>query len=214
MKKLYEMSDTLGQLLGQLDNDMEGKKQIHEALDFYINQYEEVAKKVDAASIVHSFHFELDSEIGRLRLKRADLDKDVKCGQGCSYCCYSMVDISRDEAVLIKGMIKEEKIDIDMFRLKHQAKSKSLKEWGKLKPKQKRCVFLDESDLCMIYKHRPAACRKLLVITDPEFCNQKKVQKVGRFIDWHVEVIASAILNGSKSGTLPEMLLEVLNERS
>ena len=41
MKKLYEMSDTLGQLLGQLDNDLEGKKQVHDALDFYIKQYEE-----------------------------------------------------------------------------------------------------------------------------------------------------------------------------
>lgn len=207
MKKLYTMSDTLGQLIKQMDVDLEGKKQVHEALDFYINQYEERVNEVDSASLVHSFHVELDSEIERLKLKRPHLAKDVKCTQGCSYCCYFNVDISRDEAALIKMVIKEKKLNIDMSRLKHQAKAKT---WGKMKPKQKRCVFLNEIDLCMIYEHRPAACRKLLVISDPKLCNPKKVQKVGRFIDWHVEVIASAILNGSKSGPLPEMLLEVL----
>ena len=214
MKKLYEMSDTLGQLIKQMDDDLEGKKQIHEALDFYINQYEERTKEVDSASLVHSFHVELDSEIERLKIKRADLAKDVKCRQGCSYCCYMNVDISRDEALLIKMVIKEKRLKIDMPRLKHQAKNQGLKAWRKLKPKQQKCVFLGESALCMIYEHRPAPCRKLLVISDPKLCNMKKVQKVGRFIDWHVEVIASAILNGSKSGTLPEMLLEVLDERS
>lgn len=207
MRKSYYMTDSLGGILKKSSNDRKALKMMNDALDFYIKQYKDGSKEVDAPSLIRSFHIALDEAIEAKKELMPTLAKDVKCESGCSFCCYCKVDISRDEAKLMKAAIEEGKLKIDMARLVRQVVCTSKKTWGRLALEEKRCVFLDDSDLCEIYEYRPAACRKLLVITDPDLCNLKAVQKVGRFVDWHIEVIASAILNGSKCGTLPEMLL-------
>lgn len=206
MRKEYSMTDSLGGLLDKCSNDIDACIQIHQALDFYISQYEKIAKEKGSLSAVRSYHIELDKEIEIKKTRVPELAKDIKCKMGCDYCCYSNVSISRDEAALMKAAILEDKIVIDMSLLRLQAKNQV--KWDDLNIDKKRCVFLDKMGLCKIYKYRPAACRKFLVVTGPELCNLKKDNKVARFVDWHIEVIASAILNGSKSGSLPEMLLE------
>lgn len=201
MNKIYAMTDSLGGILKKYSDDVNATIQIHQALDFYINQYKKLNKSKGNLSAIHSYHIELDRQIEIKKTMVPKLAKDIKCKMGCSQCCYLNVDISRDEAALIKAFVEESKINIDIPLLKRQAKNKS---------KTKKCVFLNKMGLCKIYEHRPAACRKLLILTDPELCDVKTVNKVGRFVDWHIEVVASAILNGSKSGSLPEMLLEEL----
>ena len=208
--KRYYMSVALSDILKQSSAGDEGRKATKEALDFYMAQYENAAGSVGVESAAHSFHVELDKKIATKRADMPELAKQIKCGEGCAFCCYNQVDISGDEALLIKAVCEEDGIEIDITRLRLQAEKKDIKAWNKLTPSKKRCVFLDKSNLCSIYEYRPAACRKLYVITDPEFCNLKKIQKVGKFVDWHVEVLASAILNGSRNGPLAEVLLEVL----
>ncbi|MCK5235981.1 MAG: YkgJ family cysteine cluster protein [Deltaproteobacteria bacterium] len=201
MNKVYAMTDSLGGILKEYSNDINATIKINQALDFYIEQYKELAKDKGNLTAIHSYHVELDEQVKAKKIKVPELAKDIKCKMGCSHCCYNDVCVSRDEAALIKSVIENRRIVIDMSMLRKQAKEKS---------KSGRCVFLNNMGLCMIYEHRPAACRKLLIITDPELCNLETINKVGRFVDWHIEVIASAILNGSDSGSLPKMLLKEL----
>lgn len=209
-EKIYCMTDSLEGILKEVrkDKNIKALIQINKALDFYIEQYKEITKKTGNISTVQSYHVELDKQIEIKKANVPELTKDIKCKMVCSYCCHSNVDISRDEAALIKFIIERDKIVIDMSLLRRQAKNKNMATWGKLNADEKRCVFLSGLGLCMIYEYRPAACRKLLVVTDPELCDLKTINKVGRFVDWHIEVIASAILNGSKCGPLPKMLLK------
>lgn len=200
-EKKYAMTDSLGGLLKEFSKDREALRKINEALDYYIAQYKDATKESNNLCAVYSFHNALDEQIETKKTKVPGLAKEITCKKGCSQCCYLNVDISRDEAALLKAVIEEDNIVIDMSSLRLQAEDKS-------KTGKRRCVFLDKSDLCMVYEYRPAACRKLLVITDPELCDIKTINKVGRFVDWHIEVIASAILNGSKSGPLSKMLLK------
>jgi Fe-S-cluster containining protein len=212
MNKLYAMTDSLKGILQEYSNDIDVSVKIHQALDFYISQYKNLVRDEhnDILGVISSFHLELDNQVEAKKIKVPELAKDIKCKMGCSHCCYYNVDISRHEAALIKNFTIDSKMKIDKSLLMRQVVCTSVKAWGRLDIQEKRCVFLNGMGFCTIYKHRPAACRKLLIITDPELCNLKTINKVGRFVDWHIEVIASAILNGSESGPMPEMLLEEL----
>lgn len=92
------------------------------------------------------------------------------CKLGCSGCCHFEVEITPDEASMLAECVKEG-VEVDKTRLDKQAERPRLSpEWGRFFDSDNRCVFLNEDGACRVYERRPAACRRLLVTTPPEYC--------------------------------------------
>ncbi|WP_319543353.1 YkgJ family cysteine cluster protein [uncultured Pseudodesulfovibrio sp.] len=135
------------------------------ALDFteYFEKYEAVVAEVDA--VFKKF----ENEMGDL----------VKCGKGCSDCCYALFDVTLVEAMYINAKFNEkfsglersviltraDKADRQIHKLKRKVYKASqagqptndiLLEVAKARV---RCPMLDDNDLCSIYENRPLTCR-------------------------------------------------------
>ncbi len=104
----------------------------------------------------------------------------MRCGLGCSLCCYGLFDISFPDALIVaEGLSKlpgkaRAGVTLRAEELHHII----LEEAGELKPpylltemseerideivegaQTPRCPFLGEKNECLIYEHRPLACR-------------------------------------------------------
>lgn len=135
------------------------------AIDFteYFERYEAVVAEVDA--VFNKFE--------------ADMGELVKCGKGCSDCCYALFDITLPEAIYINHKFNEnfsgmarstimERAD-SADRQIHKLKRKVYKASQEGRPATEilmevskarvRCPMLDDNDLCSIYEHRPITCR-------------------------------------------------------
>ncbi|BDQ36908.1 hypothetical protein SYK_12680 [Pseudodesulfovibrio nedwellii] len=135
------------------------------ALDFteYFEKYEAVVAEVDA--VFKKFENEM-----------SDL---VKCGKGCSDCCYALFDVTLVEAMYINTkfnekfsglersiiMTRADQADRQIHKLKRKVYKASqagqptndiLLEVAKARV---RCPMLDDNDLCSIYENRPITCR-------------------------------------------------------
>ena len=104
---------------------------------------------------------------------------EVRCGLGCSDCCFALFDMSLIESIYIKHKFDERfkgddrskiieranKADRTIHRIKKQA----YKALEKGEPEEKivsqmalervRCPVLDDQDHCLIYDMRPITCR-------------------------------------------------------
>lgn len=134
-------------------------------LDFteYFERYEAVVAEVDA--VFNKFENEM-----------SDL---VKCGKGCSDCCYALFDITLAEAIYINHKFNEKFSGIDRSKIMeradqadrqiHKLKRKVYKASQEGRPATEilmevskarvRCPMLGDDDLCAIYDHRPITCR-------------------------------------------------------
>ncbi|NDV19537.1 YkgJ family cysteine cluster protein [Pseudodesulfovibrio sp. JC047] len=135
------------------------------ALDFteYFEKYEAIVAEVDA--VFKTF----ENEMGDL----------VKCGKGCSDCCYALFDVTLVEAMYINAkfnekfsglersqiMTRADKADRQIHKLKRkiykasqagQATNEILLEVAKARV---RCPLLNDEGLCSIYENRPITCR-------------------------------------------------------
>lgn len=119
----------------------------------------------------------------------------ISCRKGCAHCCRQKVSASQQEVDLILDFCKEENIPIDIGYLKQQQEL-TQENWG-LSEDYADCVFLDDNQACKIYAARPAACRKYVVMTDPDLCNIKDHPKgeVGTFGVVGIEIVASVFPN-------------------
>lgn len=112
---------------------------------------------------------------------------DISCTKGCSHCCRQVVTTTVVEALLIIDWINANphrknwyvtKIlpnVKEQFLYAQDAQTTCDKWFDDMVP----CVFLDEEGLCSIYEARPLMCRKMLVVTPPEYCAPPGGQKVG-----------------------------------
>lgn len=207
MKEEVGLTDTLHNLVAQIS--MREKQIVHKMLNHYISEYKRARKEVDEISTAASFHTFIDEQIVE-QFKQPEA-KNVKCSKGCSYCCEQIVDITEDEAKLIYQYVTEENIQFSKTKLKLQSKL-TVDNWTKQSRANRTCVFLNDKNECNVYKYRPSSCRKLFVITDPELCNNEEVQKVERFVNIHVEIIASAALNASKGDSMPKLLMKLIKK--
>lgn len=137
--------------------------------------------------------------------------KDVQCRKGCSACCRMHVDVFLQEAVLLHMFAREASIEIDKARLARQAE-KNLSTWFELAPEDRRCVFLSDQGACRVHEHRPTACRKYLVKTDPAMCDSIKHpgNKVGIVFSTEAEIASSAAMTVYGSGSMAAMLHKLL----
>jgi Fe-S-cluster containining protein len=135
------------------------------ALDFteYFERYEAVVAEVDAVFT----KFENDMP---------DL---VKCGKGCSDCCYALFDITLVEALYINHKFNEQFSGMERSQIMeradladrqiHKLKRKVYKASQEGRPAQEilaevakarvRCPLLGDDDLCALYENRPITCR-------------------------------------------------------
>ena len=135
------------------------------ALDFtdYFERYEAVVAEVDAVFA------KFETEMGEL----------VKCGKGCSDCCYALFDVTLVEGMYINAKFNEQfsgirrsrimdladRADRQIHKLKRKvymasqggkSASEILMEVSKARV---RCPMLSDDDLCEIYENRPITCR-------------------------------------------------------
>ena len=109
-------------------------------------------------------------------LFRSDL---VKCGKGCSDCCYALFDITLVEAMYINNkfnekfsglarsavMMRADKADRQIHKLKRKVFKASQEGrpvteiMMEVSRARVRCPMLSDDDLCEIYENRPITCR-------------------------------------------------------
>lgn len=94
----------------------------------------------------------------------------VSCRKGCAGCCSYEVEITGDEAALLRDAVIAG-VEIDLDRLGVQA-AREPKDpvWQRFGDPDNRCVFLGADGACRVYESRPAICRKHLVTTPASAC--------------------------------------------
>lgn len=138
----------------------------------------------------------------------------VSCRRGCSGCCHSEVEVTRDEAILLLELV-DGGFGIDRERLGLQASRERLSpEWQRFWSPDNRCVFLNEAGECGIYGDRPAICRKLLVTTPADWCTTpgSAVSPV-RILLAEIVISAALSIDGSESASISKMLGPLLAPR-
>ena len=118
----------------------------------------------------------VDSVFDRIKEEYPDC---VKCGVGCSDCCYALFDLTLIEALYINHHFnniykdgKREQLvesasraDRDIYKIKKKAykdlesgkdENRILEEMAEERAK---CPLLDDEEKCVLYKYRPITCR-------------------------------------------------------
>ena len=176
----------------------------------YFDQF--MASDEQDEGVAAGVHNLIDQEIERHR----DQYRDIKCKKGCSACCHQLVQITHAEARLLALCVTEGEIRIDRELLARQASGpEDETDWWRLPMEENGCVFLDRhTGKCRVYEHRPTACRKYFVTSDPHWCGTREGnQRVSVINMYPVEIVASAALNcDHQAGPLPRLLAQALAE--
>lgn len=185
-----------------------------DGIEFYKNQFSKIS---DPKNRAHAVHQHIDRSFAELLERQPSLKKEISCGMGCAHCCHNPVVANEEEAELLLEFCKEEKIKVDWERVMEQAKFQGSDHEYFLQPKSKsRCVFLGEGDLCSVYEHRPASCRKYFVGSTPIDCDDRVgKQQVAVLADTQSELAASGLMDidHNKVGLLPKMLFQAQMNR-
>ena len=179
---------------------------IRAAFDKYTAKLLEFPPGVERGTALHQL---MDQEL------RAVAQLAVSCHKGCSGCCHYEVEITRDDAAVLKAVILRG-FPIDRQRLDLQAaRERKSAAWNKFGSPDNRCVFLGPDGACQIYEDRPAVCRKHLVTTPAAACTTAgaTVLPVQVLL---AEVLLSAAISiaveGASFASLPKMLSAALRE--
>ncbi|MBG0790825.1 MAG: YkgJ family cysteine cluster protein [Desulfovibrionaceae bacterium] len=175
------------------------------ALDFteYFKKYEAVVAEVEAV----------------FKKFENDVPELVKCGKGCSDCCYALFDVTLVEAMYINAKFNEKYSGIQRAVLMDRA-DKADRQINKLKRKvfkatqsgastndvllevakaRVRCPMLDDNDLCSIYEHRPITCRLYGVPTaiggKPHACGKSGFKGGEKYPTVNMDIILDKLLN-------------------
>jgi uncharacterized protein len=134
--------------------------------------------------------------------------RKVQCARGCASCCKLNVSITREEAALLLIAAEQKRVPIDWAKVERQ-REQGLATWSRQSPADRRCVFLNDREECSVYEHRPSACRKYMVASDPKRCNTAKHPggEVAIVAPIEGEAVVSAMLGILDWGSMPRMLL-------
>ena len=157
-------------------------------------------------NIAHTLNLVIDRSVAdTLKTKNG---RKVQCSRGCAACCKLHVSITREEAALLLVAIEQKAVRVDWAKLERQS-AHGLPTWNQQSPADRRCVFLNDREECSVYEHRPSACRKYMVASDPKRCNTIKFPggQVSSVVPVEGEAVASAMLTVLEWGSMPRMLL-------
>jgi Fe-S-cluster containining protein len=171
-------------------------------------------QSADASSTAGQVHSTIDAVLQRDR-QRSATSGAIKCAKGCAHCCRVPVEVWPHEAVLLVDAARAAGFEIDKARLQRQSRY-TTENWREQPSTDRACVFLGDAGECMVYTARPNACRKLLVATAPEFCNQDEhpLDRVERWFSWEAEILESAALDVFGAQLLPRALLAELSKHA
>ena len=94
----------------------------------------------------------------------------LKCKQGCGYCCHTGVAVTQLEWDTILKHVEEKGIDLEQIIERSERTIKRIREtlasgknldqvdWHRLVVNQP-CPFLDDEQSCIVYEDRPLDCR-------------------------------------------------------
>jgi Fe-S-cluster containining protein len=161
----------------------------------------------DAPGLARSAHAALDEVLERDRTRSAD-SSAIRCRKGCDHCCHGPVEIWPQEAALLLEAARAAGVNVDKARLERQSRH-SVDTWHGQPAADRACVFLGEGGACKIYDSRPNACRKLLVVADPELCDGAKHPpgSAERWFSWEAEMLEAAALETFGRLLMPQALL-------
>lgn len=174
------------------------------AIDFteYFERYEAVVAEVDA--VFNKF----ETEMGEL----------VKCGKGCSDCCYALFDITLPEAIYINKKFNEKFSGMERSTIMqradqadrqiHKLKRKVFKATQEGRPATEilmevskarvRCPMLNDDNLCSIYEMRPITCRLYGVPTsiggEAHTCNQAGFKGGEKYPTVNMDIIIDRLI--------------------
>ena len=157
----------------------------------------------------HALHQMMDHEL------KAASQYAISCHKGCSGCCHYEVEITRNEAIVLRDAVQRGVL-IDFKRLHLQAmRERRSPEWRRFGSADNRCVFLAENGACRVYDVRPSICRKHIVSTPPVNCTTDGAT-VSPIQVLLAEILLSAELSidGNGFGSLPKMLESLMEETS
>jgi Fe-S-cluster containining protein len=135
----------------------------------------------------------------------------VSCRRGCCGSCHSEVEITQDEAAVLRERVRGG-VEIDQGRLETQAARERMSPaWKNFWSTENRCVLLSAEGTCRIYEDRPAVCRRLLVTTPPEACTTAGAALAPVRILLAEVLLSAAISLGDRGfGSLSKMLRPML----
>lgn len=176
-----------------------------------LQRFREAAAQ-DAVELAGTVHRETDATLAR------DLERDaghapIRCGKGCSHCCSGPVEIWPQEAALLAAYVREAAIPIDAAKLERQSRH-SVDSWREQPVSDQSCVFLQPDGACGVYAVRPNACRKLLVTSDPQYCDisRGEYERIERWFSWETEMVEVAALEVLGKVMLPLALSDALRD--
>lgn len=175
------------------------------AIDFteYFEKYEAIVAEVDA--VFNKF----ETEMGDL----------VKCGKGCSDCCYALFDITLPEAIYINHKFNEKFSGIERSEIMqradkadrqiHKLKRKVYKATQEGRPAEEvllevskarvRCPMLGDDNLCAMYEFRPITCRLYGVPTsiagEAHTCNQAGFKGGEKYPTVNMDIVIDRLIN-------------------
>jgi Fe-S-cluster containining protein len=175
-------------------------------MDRYTGQFR-AAVNEEASTVARGIHDAIDLVLERDRAA-GQAGSGIRCHRGCSHCCHEPVEIWPHEAALLLEGARANDVDLDRARLERQSRH-TIDTWRQQPAADTGCGFLGEDGACRVYAFRPNACRKLLVVTEPAFCDADKhsPDEVGRWFSWEAEVMESAALETFGAALMPGALL-------
>ena len=199
-------SATLNRALGVMP--LKKRMEALDCFDFYCKQLGRIDQQAGPLDVAYTIHLKIDEHMGAM-LATSRHAKDVKCQQGCATCCHVYIGIFPHEARLLREAAAEAGVEIDEARLARQAE-KTEATWLELSPEDRRCVFLGDDHTCQVYEHRPNACRKYLVKSEPELCDADKHRggEVSVVYSLEAEIVHSAAMTVFSRG--PDSMAAVL----
>ena len=189
----------------------QAKKQayLRSIYDRHVEQYRARAEQ-DALAIARDSHAAIDGLLTRDLAQNPPVTQ-IRCARGCSHCCRGPVEIAAHEAELLVAAVRASGSAIDEAKLQRQSRY-TVDTWREQPTDDRSCVFLGSDGACTVYESRPDACRKLLVTSNPAYCDAERAaaDRIDRWFSWEAEMKASAALEVFGVTLMPHALLAAL----
>lgn len=190
------LSTALRQYLATLDES--GKDKARRAV---LSEAKHIQAQPAGSERARGLHRRLDEAIQAFLTQRPDLASAIRCGKGCSHCCRVFVGITQDEAQLLAEAVRAGRASFDAARMEIQRHWTSGRDFATHPREEAACVFLQDDGSCGVYADRPAACRALLVASDPELCREAdSATRILAIINPRAEWLVSATRSADTSG--------------